>query len=139
MSETGAQMSHDLDLQAAWAMLETNEEAVLIDVRTQGEWSDIGTPDLESIGKSARLVEWVMAPDGRPNPDFLAQAGADLDPDQPILLLCRSGARSHAAGMTMAAAGFTKVHNVVAGFEGPVGPSGQHEGGWKDHLPSKTP
>ncbi len=139
MSPTGEQMSHDLDLHAAWAMLENDERAVLIDVRTEGEWQHIGTPDLSSLSNDVRYVEWVMAPDGRPNPEFLAQATAGLEPDQPILMLCRSGARSHAAGMTMAAAGFAQVHNISAGFEGPIGPSGQHEGGWKDHLPSTTP
>ncbi len=132
-------MSFELNLEDAWKMLEDHEQAVLIDVRTQGEWENIGTPDLSSLGKEARLIEWVMAPDGRPNPDFMAQASADLDPDQPILMLCRSGARSHAAGTALAGAGFTNVHNVVAGFEGPMGPNGTHQGGWKDHLPSNTP
>ncbi len=132
-------LSSDLDLAAAWKMLEENDRAVLIDVRTEGEWQNIGIPDLSSLSNDVRFVQWILAPDGRANASFLEDAAAGLDADQPLLMLCRSGARSHAAGVALAASGFTEVHNVSAGFEGPVGPSGQHEGGWKSHLPWTTP
>jgi rhodanese-related sulfurtransferase len=38
--------------------------------------------------------------------------------DQPLLLLCRSAVRSHAAARAATAAGFTRVYNVLEGFEG---------------------
>ncbi|MEK6215877.1 MAG: rhodanese-like domain-containing protein, partial [Boseongicola sp.] len=38
--------------------------------------------------------------------------------DDPIFVMCRSGGRSAAAVNALAAAGYTKVYNVVDGFEG---------------------
>ena len=39
---------------------------------------------------------------------------------RPVLLICRSGVRSLAAGEALEAAGFAQVINVVEGFEGPL-------------------
>ena len=41
----------DLTAEAAWKRLETNPEALLIDVRTRPEWSFIGVPDLSSLAR----------------------------------------------------------------------------------------
>lgn len=123
------------DLDSTWEALSSNPEAVLVDVRTQAEWSFVGTPDLSSIGKQVRLVEWTMYPAGSPNPHFVDQATDGLDPNQPIYLVCRSGARSMAAGQTLEAAGFSTTFNVSAGFEGDLDDEGHRHGGWKDSLP----
>jgi len=125
----------ELTLDAAWSLLSEDTTAVLIDVRTAAEWQFTGTPDLAPLGKAVRLVEWTQWPGGAPNPDFLADATADLGPDQQILLLCRSGARSLAAAKALAANGYPNVHNVVAGFEGDLDAENHRHGGWKDHLP----
>lgn len=124
----------ELSLDQAWDMLQ-QQDAVLIDVRTTAEWSFVGVPDLASVGKEVRLVEWTRFPTGEPNPGFLAEARAGLEHDQPVLLLCRSGARSRAAGEALAAEGFTRTFNVSAGFEGPLDAQSHRHGGWKDHLP----
>ena len=125
----------DLTLGDAWSLLTTDADAVLIDVRTTAEWQFVGTPDLSSLGKAARLVEWTTWPGGAPNPGFIAEATVDLTPEQPILLLCRSGARSLAAAQALAANGYPNVHNVVAGFEGDLDGDTHRHGGWKDELP----
>ena len=65
----------------------------------------------------------------------VAQALDGVADDAPLLVLCRSGARSAAAGAALLAAGRTDVHNVVAGFEGDLDPAGHRHGGWKDSLP----
>lgn len=124
----------ELALDAAWAML-SEPDAVLVDVRTTAEWSFVGVPDLASLDKEVRLVEWSRFPSGQPNPDFVTEASAGLSPDQAVLLLCRSGARSRAAAEALAARGFTRTFNVSAGFEGPLDDSAHRHGGWKDHLP----
>lgn len=116
-------------------MLAENPSAQLIDVRTTAEWSFVGLPDLSSIAKQVRPVEWTRFPDGSPNQDFVAEATDDLTAEQPILLLCRSGARSRAAAQALNAAGFPDTYNVTAGFEGDLDSSGHRHGGWKDHLP----
>lgn len=121
-------------LEETWELLEEDPGAVLIDVRTTAEWTFVGLPDLSALGKEVRLVEWTRFPDGAMNPDFVAQATEGLGTDQPILLLCRSGARSNAAAAALAQAGFTTI-NVGSGFEGDLDPVGHRRGGWKDRLP----
>ncbi len=124
----------ELSLDQAWELLQ-EPNSVLIDVRTTAEWTFVGVPDLGSLGKEARLVEWTAFPSGEKNPEFLAAATQGLDTDQPILLLCRSGARSRAAGEALTAAGYTRTYNVTAGFEGPLGPGSHRVDGWKSKLP----
>ena len=121
----------ELTLDAAWAMLADDPSAVLIDVRTEAEWNFVGVPDLDTIGKQARFVEWVRFPDGSPNPEFLEQATAGLEPGQPLLLLCRSGGRSLNGAMALTAAGYGPAYNVSAGFEGPLDESGHRSSGWR--------
>jgi rhodanese-related sulfurtransferase len=121
----------ELGLDEAWTIIADVPEAVLLDVRTMAEWAYVGRPDLSSVGKQARFVEWVRFPDGSPNPSFVAEAAAGLDPDQPILLICRSGARSRAAAQALASAGYSGTHNISEGFEGELDPAGQRRTGWK--------
>ncbi len=117
----------DLTATDAAAMLAENADAVLIDVRTAAEWNWVGVPDMSN----ARFVQWVSWPDGQPNSNFVAEATQDLDPAQPLLMLCRSGARSAAAAEVLAAAGFSAVHNIVGGFEGDLDAAGRRTGGWR--------
>lgn len=121
----------DITQAETWELLKNEPNAVLIDVRTQGEWQNVGIADISELGREMRLVEWVQAPAGLPNENFLADATKGLDPDTPVVLLCRSGVRSQAAGSAMAEAGFTRTYNILGGFEGSAQTSG-----WKDNLPS---
>ncbi len=118
----------------AWEVLERDPQAQLVDVRTTAEWSYVGIPDLDPIGKRAALVVWQEFPSGELNPNFQAElARANLRPDQPLYFICRSGARSLAAAREAAIAGFGHVFNVADGFEGPPDAE-QHRGriaGWK--------
>ncbi|MBT8250126.1 MAG: rhodanese-like domain-containing protein [Acidimicrobiia bacterium] len=109
--------------------LTAEEDAVLVDVRTPGEWA-LGVPDHDEV----KLVSWQF-PDGTPNPDFLDQlAEAGIRPDQAIYFLCRSGVRSQSAAMAATAHGFHKAYNVAGGFEG------KHPTpGWRDLLPWRVP
>ncbi len=125
-----------ISLEEAWETLVENPEAVLIDVRTVAEWSFVGIPDLARAGKQVRTVEWTRFPDGAKNPDFLAQATEGINPDQPLLMLCRSGARSNAAAELLNASGY-QATNIGSGFEGDLGPGDHRRGGWKDALPWK--
>jgi rhodanese-related sulfurtransferase len=125
----------DLTPQQAWDLLTTDERAVLVDVRTDGEWRSIGIPDAAAIGGRAALVEWVQAPSGRQNPQFLqqlAEAGLAPGDERPVVFLCRSGVRSVAAAQAATAAGLGPAYNVLDGFEGDVGPDGQRgHWGWR--------
>ena len=52
------------------------------------------------------------------NKDFIAHVKERFKPDDTILVMCRSGGRSAMAVNALAKAGFTKVHNIIDGFEG---------------------
>ncbi len=128
-------MTTDLTLDEAWRLLADDPRAVLIDVRTVAEWMFVGRPHLGELENEVRFVEWTQFPSGVVNDQFVIEATVGLDDDQPLLLLCRSGARSAAAAAALEADGIATTHNVVAGFEGDLDDEGHRHGGWKDHLP----
>jgi len=117
----------------AWAALEQDPRAVLVDVRTHAEWSYVGLPDLRSLGRAVLRVEWQRYPDGAINDRFVDElAAAGVERDQPLYFLCRSGVRSLAAAEAATAAGWAESYNVSEGFEGPH--DAQHHrsvAGWK--------
>ena len=80
-----------------------------------------------------RLIEWKRWPSGELNDKFVEQLQDEQTDDDIVLLLCRSGVRSHQAGEAAARAGFTRVFNILEGFEGDLDESGQRGklGGWR--------
>jgi rhodanese-related sulfurtransferase len=129
----------DLSATEAWEKLTAEPGAQLIDVRTMAEWNFVGLPDLSGLGRRVHCVEWQSFPSGAPNSGFVAEAAGVLsDKAAPVLLLCRSGARSRAAAIALTRAGFEQAFNIAGGFEGDVDGQG-HRGnrnGWKaDGLP----
>ncbi len=117
----------------AQQMLLDDDSAVLIDVRTEGEWRSVGVPSSDSIGRRPRYVSWTDET-GQRNPSFIEQATEGVTPDTPILLLCRSGGRSQAAALLLTECGYTGAHNIIGGFEGAPGAGGLHSGGWQDQI-----
>lgn len=122
-------MSYKADLSPteAHALLTEREDAVLIDCRTQAEWTFVGVPDMED----ARFVEWTRYPDGSRNENFVRDVAGGLGPDQPIVVLCRTGGRSAAGATALTEAGFNEVYNVLDGFEGHPDENGHRSGGWR--------
>ncbi len=101
--------------------------AKLVDVRTK--------PEMLYVGKvpGSLAVEWQTYPGNRENPEFLAELAAAVPRDQPVMFMCRSGARSHAAADAATRAGWKEAYNVIEGFEGDKDAE-QHRasvGGWK--------
>ncbi|MEG3616249.1 rhodanese-like domain-containing protein [Isoptericola haloaureus] len=130
----------DLTPQQAWDLLADDPGAVLVDVRTEGEWRLIGVPDVGSLDKQVVFSQWVTG-DGRPNPAFLAELEtAGVTTDRAVMFLCRSGQRSIGAARLVTSAGYGPAYNVLEGFEGPVGPLGaRDQAGWKvRELPHTT-
>ncbi|WP_300452845.1 rhodanese-like domain-containing protein [Accumulibacter sp.] len=82
----------------------------LIDIRTAAEWQDTG------IVPGSRLLTFVD-PDGRIDaPAWLARVRAIAKPEQPLILICRSGNRTRAASQLLAQqAGYRTVYNVKDG------------------------
>ena len=73
-------------------------------------------------------VAWATGTALTRNPRFARELEAKVKKDQVVLLLCRSGKRSALAAEVATKAGFTKVFNVLEGFEGELD-TNQHRGG----------
>ena len=118
--------------------LKADQTAILVDVRTEAEWTFVGVPDLSSIDREVVLAEWLGFPNNGPHEDFAVQLSdaltqKGLDQNAAIYFLCRSGVRSKAAAIAMTALGYTNCYNVADGFEGGHDAEG-HRGsvsGWK--------
>lgn len=101
--------------------------AILVDVRTPGEYRDVGhvpgTP----------LVEWPRGGGADALQGFVDEIARRYQRDDALLLLCRSGVRSHYAAHLLAQAGFGRAFNVLEGFEGAAPGQGWRAAG----LPSE--
>jgi rhodanese-related sulfurtransferase len=118
----------------AFARLRDVPGVTLVDVRSQVELAFVGLPDLGLVGKDVIRVEWQRFPDGAINDRFVEElASAGLDQTDPVLFLCRSGARSATAAGVASRAGYRQAYNIAEGFEGPLDASGHRgtTGGWK--------
>ena len=132
----------DLSPQEAWAKLEAG--AILVDVRTEGEWAHIGIPDTKATENDPLFIQWNLA-GGIPNARFVEQLKLQLKQQAPdgggteLVFLCRSGARSIAAAIAATEAGFIS-YNVLEGFEGEPDRYGERTvNGWKNRgLPTNV-
>ena len=113
----------DISAAEAWAAARRPiPGAQLVDVRTMAEWNFVGLPDLSAAGPPGALHR--MAGVSRrwraiPASSREAEPGrGQRDKDTPVLLLCRSGARSRAAAIALTQAGFRQAFNIAGGFEG---------------------
>jgi rhodanese-related sulfurtransferase len=126
----------DLTPHEAWEKLEKG--AILVDVRTEGEWAHIGIPDTKATDNDPLFIQWTF-PGGIPNPDFITDLSqqAPEDKSTELVFLCRSGQRSIAAAIAATQAGFTS-YNVLEGFEGEPDRYGERTvNGWKNRgLPT---
>ena len=108
----------------AWQLLQAG--ARLIDVRTPAEQKYVGRVP------GGIPIEWAGADPSNPQ-RFVTALAAIAQPDDVLLMLCRSGVRSHAAAGAATAAGFRHAYNILEGFEGKL--DGQkHRGaleGWR--------
>jgi rhodanese-related sulfurtransferase len=117
----------------AQALLDRDPSSRLIDVRSKVEFDYVGHPP------GAIHIAWKEFPAWKENPSFVGEVENALARDQlvtkdsPLLMLCRSGARSHSAGLKLIASGYSRVYNVLEGFEGDKDEN-QHRGklnGWR--------
>jgi rhodanese-related sulfurtransferase len=100
----------------------------LVDVRTK--------PELQYVGRipGSLAVEWQTWPGGKPNPEFIGELAASVGKDEPVMFLCRSGARSHGAAEAALRAGWKEAYNVLEGFEGDKDAAGHRNtvNGWRN-------
>jgi rhodanese-related sulfurtransferase len=108
----------DLSPTEAYDLVRDDPDAVLVDVRTQEEWDQVGVPDLSELGKQVVLLEWQHGPQRVPNQAFVTELAAAVPEGAHVVMICRSGVRSVAAADAATAAGIAPAYNVLEGFEG---------------------
>ncbi len=99
----------------AWQQLQTRPDTVFIDVRMEIESLYVGRPP------GVVNIPWYEYPDMTPDAAQFVRAverETGGDKRRPLLLICRSGQRTTAAGAALEAAGFAEVADVAHGFEG---------------------
>lgn len=110
----------------AWQLFSSGA-AQIVDVRTNEERKFVGhVPE-------TLHVAWQTGTSLNRNPRFVREVEAKVRKDSVVLLLCRSGKRSHEAGKALAEAGFSDVYNISEGFEGDLNGKTQRGelGGWR--------
>jgi rhodanese-related sulfurtransferase len=110
----------------AWSLVQAGQ-AVLVDVRSAEERKFVGHVP------GSLHVAWATGTALTRNPRFVRELEAKVGKHDPVLLMCRSGKRSALAAEAATKAGFTKVFNILEGFEGELDEA-QHRGvadGWR--------
>lgn len=116
----------------AYEFLNTNPDAVLVDCRSEMEYLFVGHP----VGSI--WIPWNDGPNWDVNPEFVGHVRKAASVNRPVVLICRSGNRSVDAGHALEQAGFTKIYNVLHGFEGDLDDNHRRGAlnGWRyDGLP----
>lgn len=83
----------------------------VIDIRTEGEWKETG------IVPGSRLITLFDERGRADAPAWLEKVKGVARPDQPVIVICRSGNRTRVASqMLTQQAGYAKVYNVKEGI-----------------------
>ena len=102
--------------------VKNNPKSVLLDVRTQEEWDNIGKPDGDKMGLKTYFLE--IRRDAFF--DFVQEfKNFNINQDQEILVICKSGERSQISAELLSRENYKSI-NISDGF------MGSQEGvGWK--------
>ena len=113
--------------------IKENSNVVLLDVRTENEWTTLGKPNAEDLNSKTYFVtvshdlsNWQV-----PDPNFVENVKKNISKDKTILVMCAAGGRSMIAANLLKAEGYSAL-NISDGYSG----NGQ-DPGWKSlGLPS---
>ena len=98
--------------------LKTQHNCVLLDVRTNDEWEQVGKPDGEIIGLKTYFLSLQFGVERTFNKNFVQEfKNLKITQDKEILTICRSGARSQFAAELLVKENYT-CSNISDGFEG---------------------
>lgn len=134
----------------AWEMLQANSDKILfLDVRSRAEVTYVGMPTvvdgLVPFMEHDPFWSWDNKRETfavEPLQNFIPEANRrlkekGLNKDDTVFVMCRSGTRSAMAAKRLKEEGYTKVYNLVEGFEGDTSKTEPNKGqrivnGWKN-------
>ena len=112
--------------------IKDNPKCVLLDVRTEEEWTSDGKPDAEKIGLKTYFLT-IQFIDKTFNQNFNEEfEKLNISKDYEILTMCMGGVRSQGAATILTKENF-KCSNVSDGFLG----NGENPGWKNSNLPTK--
>ena len=104
--------------------VKNNPKSVLLDVRTQEEWDNIGKPDGDKIGLKTYFLE--IQRDAFF--DFVKEfKNLNINQDNEVLVICASGERSQITAELLSRENYKSI-NISDGFMG-----SQEGEGWKNN------
>ena len=104
--------------------VKNNPKSVLLDVRTQEEWNNIGKPDGDKIGLKTYFLEIRREAFF----DFVKEfKNLNINQDNDVLVICASGERSQITAELLSRENYKSI-NISDGFMG-----SQEGEGWKNN------
>ena len=100
--------------------IEKNPKTVLLDVRTEDEWSAVGKPISDSLGIKTYFITIGQ------DPSFIESVKKEINKENQVLVMCAAGGRSIIAASLLQNEG-SVTHNISDVFSG----NGQ-DLGWKN-------
>ena len=115
--------------------LNDNSNTVVLDVRTEEEWNNVGKPDAETLNSKTLFISLLVGLDRQKNENFVKEfLDKKVSKKDNVLIICRSGVRSIAAAKLLQQQGYKNLINISDGFEGNPATG---EGWKKSNLPCK--
>ena len=100
--------------------IEKSPQTVLLDVRTEEEWNNVGKPISDSLGIKTYFITIGQ------DPSFIESVKKEINKENQVLVMCAAGGRSIIAANLLQNEGY-RTHNISDGFSG----NGQ-DLGWKN-------
>ena len=121
-------MIKELESKDIQEFINQNHKSVLIDVRTEHEWDNVGKPNGKKINLETFFLS-IKNTSGEINESFLHDfEKLNISKDTEILVICKSGARSSFVSNLLSKEEY-KCTNITDGFEGNTSSNGWKKSG----------
>jgi len=121
-------MIKELESKDIQEFINQNHKSVLIDVRTEYEWDNVGKPNGKKINLETFFLS-IKNTSGEINESFLHDfEKLNISKDTEILVICKSGARSSFVSNLLSKEEY-KCTNITDGFEGNTSSNGWKKSG----------
>ena len=124
-------MIKELESKDIQEFINQNPKSVLIDVRTEYEWDNVGKPNGKKINLETFFLS-IKNNSGEINESFLHDfEKLNISKDTEILVICKSGARSSFVSNLLSKEEY-ECANITDGFEGNTSSNGWKKSGAND-------